>query len=231
MKKKDEIVQWKIPTMPNGKALAKTRDGLVGKANSFVIKTEDHYTASWALVQLIDSAIATVEEPFEPFVSGLHYLHKMAIKLRDSFLDPLYASKQRLMTIRRTFRDEQEEIKRKADAAAAEVLRKTQQRELERQAKAAEKAGQPEVAVVLREEKVSMPLPFLNPTPAVPKQEGSIIRERWIYTIVDPKAVQREYCSPDDRIIRPIVEKLGPACKIEGLEIKLDKSEHSRTVA
>lgn len=231
MKKKTEIVQWKIPEMPQEKALKKQTDSLLSQANSFVIKSEDHFIASWPIVLEIDRAIGTVEGAFEPFVSGLYKLHKLAIKMRDGFLDPLYAGKMRLMTIRRAYRDEQEEIKRKADAAAAEALRKQTQKDLERQAKAADKAGQPEVAVALREEKAQTPLPFLNTAPAVPKQEGSIIRERWIYKIVDPAKVQREYCTPDDRIIRPIVEKLGPACKIEGLEITLDKSEHSRKIS
>lgn len=230
MKKKTEIVQWKIPPMPNEKALAKTRDSLLERANSFVIKTEDHFVASWALVELIDSAIATIEAPFDPFVSGLYQLHRMAIKLRDSFLDPLYASKQRLLAIRKVYRTDQEEIKRKADAAAALVLKKQQDRELEKQAKALDKEGQVEAAIAVREQKGQVPM-FYNMAPAVPKQEGSVIKKRWIYTIENPDEVQREYCSPDPKKIRPVVEALGEACNIKGIRVTLDESEHSRTVA
>lgn len=230
-KKKTEIVVWKIPEIPAEKALSKETTPLLGQANSLVIKSEDHFIASWAVVQQIDAAIMRVEAAFDPFVAGLYKLHKLAIKMRDSFVDPLYAAKQRLMTLRRAYREEQEEIKRKADEAAAEAIRKAQQKELERAAKSAEKQGQPEVAMALREEKASVRLTYFNPTPAVPKQEGSVIRERWVFEIIDPAAVEREYCSPDPKLIRPVVERLGPAAKISGIKIELEKSESSRTVA
>lgn len=230
MKKKTEIVQWKIPTVPNEKALAKQRDSLLGQANSFSITSEDHFVASWAIVQRIDSAIASFDTAFEPLVAGLYRLHKLAIKLRDSFLDPLYAAKQRLMLLRRVYREDAEKAKAKADALAAKALQKAQDKELETQAKQLEKAGEPQAAIAVREQKGQAPL-FFNSAPAVPKQEGSVIKKRWIYEVLDPDAVQREYCSPDPKKIRPVVESLGEACNIKGLRITLDESEHSRTVA
>lgn len=230
MNKKTEIVQWKIPDIPEQKALKKQNDSLLARSNSFVIKSEDHFIASWAIVQEIDRGIASVKTELDPFVSGLHKLHKLAIKLRDGFLDPLEAAKDRLLTLRKSYREEQEKIKAKADAAAAEALRKTQAKELEQQAKALEKQGQPEAAIAVREQKYNMPL-FFNSAPAVPKQEGSVLTERWVYEIVDPDAVEREYCSPDDSLIGPVVRRLGDKAKISGIVIRLDKSEHSRTVA
>lgn len=230
-KKKAEMVVWKIPEIPAEKNLAKQTAPLLAQANSLIIKSDDHFIASWSVVQQLDTAIGTVEAAFDPLVKGLHKLHKMAIKMRDSFVEPLYVAKQRLMDLRQEYREEQEEIKRKADAAAAEAIRKAQQKELERAAKTAERQGQPEVAIALREEKASVPLTFFNPTPAVPKQEGSVLRERWVFEIIDAAAVEREYCTPDPKLIRPVVERLGPAAKISGIKITLDKSESSRTVA
>lgn len=231
MKKKTEIVQWKIPPIPNEKALAKQSESLLARANSFVIKSEDHFVASAAIIQELDRGYDQFEQMLDPFCVGLDKMHKAACRLRDGFLKPMKASKKRMHDIRVEWIEKQEEIKRKADAAAAEALRKVQQQELERQAKLAVKAGQPEVAAALREEKTSMPLPFLNPTPAVPKQAGFVVTERWCYEVVDPAAVERKYCSPDDSIIRPIVMKLGDKAGISGLRIWLEKGEHSRTVA
>lgn len=231
MKKKAEIVQWKIPQIPEEKKLKSQSVSLLAHSNSFVIKSEDHFVASWAIVQEIDRAYAVIESQFEPFVSGLYRLHRLAIKMRDGFLDPLDAAKQRLLAIRGAYRDEQERLKAKADAAAAELLRKQQQKDLEKQAKAAEKSGQPEVAAALREEKAQAPLLFFNSAPAVPKQEGEVLTERWVFEIVDPALVEREYCSPDPKLIRPVVERLGPQANISGIAVRLEKSAHSRTVA
>jgi hypothetical protein len=229
--KKAAIVEWKIPTVPDKEALTKRTTPLLDQSKTYVIKSEDHFLASWSLVQRHDEAIKKIEELFDPFVSGLHKLHLMAIAMRNEFLKPITDSKARLLGIRKVWRAEQEVIKREQDAKAAKLLQQQQQKELERQAKTAERKGDTEVAEVLREQKAAVPLPFFNTAPAVPKQEGSVIKKRWIFEIVDPAAVEREYCSPDPKLIRPVVEALGPACKISGLRIEQEEKEHSRSVA
>lgn len=227
---KNEMTVWKIPTQPNQKAIAKRSAPLLELAKGYTIKSEDHFIASWAVVLRHDEAIKKINEMFDPFVTGLYHLHKMAIKLRDSFLQPLLDSKQALLAKRMLYRGLQEEAKRKQDEAAAKALQKQQARDLERQAKTAERSGDSETAEVLREEKKNLPLPFLNTAPAVPQQQGSVVRERWLFEIVNPAAVERAYCSPDNKLIRPVVESLGPACNISGLRIWKEQKEHSRSV-
>ena len=229
--KKQAIVEWKIPQAPDRKAIAKRAAPLLEQSKNYEIKSEDHFVASWTIVTRHDEAIAKIEEMFDPFVSGLHKLHKMAIAMRDEFLKPIVESKKALLGKRMLYRGLQEAAKKKADEAAALVLQKQTQKELERQAKAVEKKGDSETAEVLREHAAAVPLQFFSSGPAVPKQEGSVIKERWVFEIVDPAAVEREYCSPDPKLIRPVVEALGPACKISGLKITKEEKEHSRSVA
>ena len=234
MKKKNnktQIVKWQIPAVPDEKAITKQTAPLLGRANLLDIKSEDHFVTAGVLIQDLDKAIMTVEQPFDPFVAGLHHLHKMAIKLRDGFVDPLYAAKDRLLVLRKQYRDGQEEIKRKADAAAAKALQKAQQKELELQARAADRQGDKEVAAVLREQKEALPLPFMSTAPAVPKQDGFVIRERWIVVIDDAALVPREYCSPDLSLIRPVIERLGDKAAIPGVRAEPEKKEYSRGVA
>jgi hypothetical protein len=228
--KKAAVVEWKVPTVPDKKALTKRMTPLLEQSHGYAIKSEDHFLASWALVQRHDEAIKKIEELFDPFISGLYKLHRMAIAMRDEFLKPVQESKNRLLGQRKVFRAEQEAIKREQDAKAARLLQQQQQKELERQAKSAERKGDTEVAEVLREQKAAVPLPFMNTAPAVPKQEGSVIKKRWVFEIIDPSQVEREYCSPDSKLIRPVVENLGPACKIGGLRIWEEEKEHSRSV-
>jgi hypothetical protein len=231
MKTKEAIVEWKIPAVPDQKALIKRSAPLLEQSKGFQVKSEEHFLASWALIQRHDEAIKVIEATFDPFISGLHKLHKMAIAMRDQFLNPIEASRTTLLGKRKIFRAEQEAIKRQADAEAAKALQKAQQKELELQAKAAERQGDKQAAEVLREQKATVPLPFMDPRPAVPKQEGSVIRKRWLFEVVDPAAVERAYCSPDNKLIRPVVEALGPACNISGLRIWEDESEYSRSVS
>lgn len=227
---KKEIVLWKLPQIPDEKPVKKNVDTLLARAGSFEVKSEDHFLASWLIVQSIDQAMEGVEATFNPFIEALYKLHKMAIRLRDTFLDPLYAQKMRLLTLRKTFREEQEKIKREAEAKLAAGLQKQQQKDLEKQARAAERKGEKDVASLLWDQAESVPLPVLKSEPAVVQQEGSVIRRRWVFRIVNPEKVQRQYCTPDAKLIRPVVTALGPACAIEGIEVWEDVSEHSRSV-
>ena len=232
MKEKTKaLVEWKIPTVPDRKAIQKRAAPLLEQSKGYEIKSEDHFVASWVVVQRHDQAISKIEEMFDPFVAGLYRLHKMAISMRDEFLKPIVDSKNALLAKRKMYRGLQEDAKRRADAAAAKILQQQTVRELEKEAKAAERLGDAEAAQLLREHKAQVPLPFFSSTPAVPQQEGSVVRKRWVFEIVDPGAVEREYCSPDNKLIRPVVESLGPACKISGLRIWEEEKEHSRTVS
>lgn len=230
-KPKTEIVGWKMPMIRAQKEIEKQNSSLLKTAGGFLITTEDHFNAAWILVQNLDAAMRRVADTFDPIVSAAHKLHKMVKAVRDGFYDPLDEAKEALMKRRYAYREQQEQIRRDAEAKLAAGLQAQQKKDLEKQAKAAERTGNLQFAAVLREQKEAVPLPVIKSEPAVPKNEGSVIRERWIYTIVDPAAVEREFCSPDDKLIRPVVEALGPACKISGLKIEKDVSEHSRRVS
>jgi peroxiredoxin family protein len=221
--------QFIMPAVPTTSAIRKEGESLVDRARDLCIRDEDSYVASWAMVQAHDAAIGRVSAVFDPFVSGLNKLHKMAVELRDGFIKPLVLSKTSLLDRRSMFRQEQERIKKDQDAKAALALQAQQKKDLEKLAKKEQKAGNVEAAETLREEAKNVPLPAMAPTAAVPKQAGAVIRERWTFEITDPDKVEREYCSPDATKIRKVVEALGDKAKISGIRIWKDTKEHSRS--
>lgn len=221
--------QFIMPAMPDQKIVRKEGESLLNRSNDYKITSEDSYIASWSLVEAHDKAIARIGEIFDPFVSGLFKLHKMAVELRSGFVQPLIASKSALLVKRQDYSREQERIKRLADEAAAEKLRAAQAKELEKQAKRLEKTGDADSAAVLREEAKTLPTPKLPPTAAVPKQAGSVVKTRWLFEITDPEKVDRLYCSPDEKKIRKIVDALGDKAPIEGIRIWKETKEHSRS--
>jgi len=228
-KKKEEAkAEFKLPLVPNQKQLFAVTRPLLTLADSLKVRNDQEFTGSWPLVGRIDRAILTVGETFDPFVQGLYRMHKMAVKLRAQFLEPLEAAKRHILEERQSYREEQEEAKQKEAQRAAELLQKEQQKELEREAKKLERRGDAEGASVFREQAATVPLPAILPEAAVPETEGSVVRKRWIFEIVDPLKVQRQYCSPDPTLIRPLVQSLGPACGIEGIVVTEERKEHSR---
>lgn len=226
--KKSEFV---LPSIPDQRAAGALTKPLLQTASAYVIKSEDHYIASWPIIERHDVAIKKIGEMFDPFVAGLHALHKMAIGLRDQFLQPVVDSKNALLKQRKEWREAKErENKRLADAAA-EALRKTQAKQLVSDAKKLEKTGDTEAATVLREQAATLPVPVIPVAPPAPKQEGSVITKRWKFTIDNPDLVPREYCVPDPKTIRKVVDGLGDKANIPGVTVTQDTSESSRARA
>jgi hypothetical protein len=226
---KEEVNKWMLPPQPNQAAIEKQTQPLLDRAASFDITSEDHYTASLTVVQQLDRAITTVGDTFNPFCTGLRKMHLAACELRDRFLKPLEQAKSKLMDRRVAYRQEQEAAKRKLDAKAAALLQQQQKAELEKAAKLAAKQGDKETAVALREQKETVPLPYVSSGPAVPKQEGVYTRDYYHFLVENEALVPREYCSPDQKKIRQAVEAFGVTINIPGVRAWKETKEHSRS--
>lgn len=230
-KQTQAIEQWAMPEVPKEDLIDKRTVGLQKQAAAIVqITSEDHFVAAGAIIPRIDEAIKWITAVSTPFVTAMHKLHKQAVAFRDRKLDPLETHKKRLLALRMTWREKCEREQRERDLKIARALQATQKRELTQAAKEAEKSGDKETAELFREQAAVAPMPIVHSEPAVPTQAGMYIKPRWIYRYVDPSLVQREYCSPDDKLIRPVVESLGPQAPIKGIIIELERKEHSRAV-
>lgn len=221
---------FNVPAIPD----QKKADALVKRLQIapaiVVIEDEDTFLASWPTIQRHDEALAKIGEMFDPFVNGLHKMHLMACNLRAQFLDPVAASKKAWLRGRMAYTERKElaaKLKRDADA---ELLRKAQAKELEKDAKKLEKRGDVESAAVLREQAANVPTPSLPIRPATPKQEGSVVTGRWKYEIENPDEVPREFCDPTPSKINKVVTALGDKIKIPGVRVWYEKSESSRGV-
>lgn len=57
------------------------------------------------------------------------------------------------------------------------------------------------------------------------------VKEVWKFTVTDPAAVPREYCSPDANKIKAVVEALGDKANIPGVSVSLGTSIIARRPA
>lgn len=232
-KKKDAIekVGWHLPVVPKEDQIDKRCAPLLKQCEAIKsVTSEDHFIAAGALIPRIDEAWKWIDAVSDPFVRAMHALHKKALAFRDRKLEPLATHKSRLLKLRATWREKQEAERAERDRAEAERLQKKAKEELRLAARIAQRAGDTEAAEAFRESANSTPLPMVHSEPAVPKQEGMYVRERWVFTIVKPEEVQREYCEPSERLIRLSVESLGEASPVKGVVITREVKEHSRAV-
>ena len=219
-----------VPVKPKESLIIRRTEPLLSQSRSVTqVTSDDHMTVTATLIQRLDEAIKWIEAVATPYTKALDAMHKMGVAWKKSQLSPLEKEKRRLLDLRQEFDDKQAKIREAAAAKLAVGLQNQERRELEKQAKLADKQGQPETALFFRTQANAVPLPQVPAAP-VEQQAGFYTRERWVYTIVDPSLVEREFCSPDDSLIRPVVEAMGPACKISGLHIEKEVKQHSRSV-
>ena len=222
--------QFVLPSAPDQKQAAILVKSLTKQSEGYIIKDEDGFVASWALIERHDAAISKIGEWFNPFVDGLYKLHKMAIALRAQFLDPIVASKKTLLAERMKYHNEQARKKQEEADRAAELLKKQQAKDLEKEAKKLEKSGDVETATVLREQATELPLPVVPVAPAVPKQEGSVVKKSWKFAITNEALVPIEYRTVDESKVRKVVNALGDRANIPGVRVWQETAEHSRAV-
>lgn len=218
--------EW--PIIPDQRSAEKLTKPVIAQAADLIIKDEDANIAAWSLVERHDQALAKIGEMFDPFVDGLHKLHKMAVQLRNNFLEPVTKSRQRLLDERTRWRIEQETAKRKEREADAERIRKETAKRLLEDAKKLQKRD-PDTATVLREQAKNVPTPTLPPAP-VTRQAGSVLTTRWKCEVFDPELVPRELCEPALKKINSMVTALGDKANIPGVRVWKETSESSRTV-
>lgn len=224
------LAEFKLPTIPNQKEASKLAVPVIDNANALKIKDDDSFIASWALIERHDVALKKVGEMFDPFVDALHKLHKMAVAMRAQFLNPIEASKRALFEKRAVYRKEQERLAQEERDRQAEILRKAQAKDLTKEAKREEKAGNTEVATVLREQAATLPAPVIPVAPAVPKQSGSVVKPVWKFAVENEALVPAEYRVVDESKIRKVVNALGSAANIPGVKVWQETTEHSRAV-
>lgn len=215
-------------------------------AHDFEITDDDMYIASWPIVQKHDAVIAklTKGEPgfvgFDGFVNGLHQLHKSAVQLREQFVGPLTRSKKRWLDRREAYNAKKTAEKKRADDAAAEILRKEAAKQLEKDARKFEKSGDVESAAVMREQAKTMPAPSIPWSRPLEKQAGEVEKSGWEFAVDDFEQVPDAYKLLDhtkkgereliESKIRAVTSKLGDKIAIPGVRVWSSKSTSSRRV-
>jgi hypothetical protein len=222
--------KFQLPQLPDVRSADKLVKQAIYARQEIVIKDDYAYNESWPVIQKHDAAIEKISQMFDPFVNGLHQLHKMAVQLRSTFLDPVMTSKRNWLAERVRYANEKEAAARKQRQLEADRLQKEQAKKLLADAKTMERAGDKESAAELRDQAQNVPAVSLPMAPAVPKQDGSVVKEKVCFEIVNPDEVPREFCDPTPARIRKYREAIGVSAAIPGVVFWTEKNEHSRAV-
>jgi hypothetical protein len=125
--------------------------------------------------------------------------------------------------------DDLQETLRKKEQEKADAEATKQRARLEQRADKAAASGKAEKAELLHQE-ATMIVPTVIAADTR-KVSGLTQRQAWDFDIVNPKAVPREYCTPDVAMIRRQVNATGGDTKIPGVRVTPKRVYGSKSAA
>ncbi len=124
-----------------------------------------------------------------------------------------------------------EQIELEAERKRQEELKKSEEESSvkEQEYQTQENEAKDKEEILKEEQELVFVQPDMTNVPKTPKANGLSIREYWDIEIIDSSLVPREYCTPDEVMIRQIVKKMKGQIKIPGVRIFTKKSASVRT--
>jgi len=184
-------------------------------SRSIEVKTAADAEQLAAAIREARDVIDLVEEKYGPIKGFAHQVHKVICAKEKEHLTridtwingiPRQGIKGASHSIAAW--DLEERRKREEQQRAAQaLLDKEHQKQIEKEARAAEKKGEPALAEQIREQGAQQgPVAFVPPveTPA-----GTSIATKYDFEIINPDQVPRQYCAPDEGKIRKFVNLMG----------------------
>lgn len=184
-------------------------------AREIKIKTEADFLAVDAKVKLVKRLISDNNTIFEPTIKGYYEPYKFWLGIKNGIgkrLELVESICKRAMV---TWNDEQERIRKAAEAkAAAEAAAKTEKKQTDLNAKAdaAEAAGETAKADMLRSSAADV---FVAPKAVesrVPEVKGTTFKDNWVGEVVDLAA-----------LIKAVAEGRAPANLIKADESAINR--------
>lgn len=182
----------------------------------YSITDADSYKDAAGTLGRVKSALKQIEEQrtsiTQPINESLRRINAQAKDASAPWLEVERKIKRAIVA----YDEEQDRIRREAQRRADEEARKERER-LEKQAAKAAAAGKDEKAADLELRAATVVAPVV--AAETPKVEGVSRRLVVKFDITDPAAVPRNYCTPDEKKIRKIVDAMNGDIEIPGVRI------------
>lgn len=164
-------------------------------AREIVVRSDEEYANAGEFVMGCKGLIVRITAEHEPSIKAAHDSHKAALALRDRHLTPVKQALGIASDVALAYKREQDRLaKEESDRIEAEQRRRVEEERL-KEAERLEAEGKAEEAEQVIAAPIETPRPTKFVTP-VPKVSGLSTTKKWKASIVDPKAVKREFCEP-----------------------------------
>lgn len=197
------------------------------RAVEIQVKDQATLTAANEFLLGVKALQKEIDAAFDPIIQSAHEAHKKALTQKKKFEDPLDQAERMVKPKIGAYLQEQDRIRREAEEAARRAGWERQRAEkeaLDRAMKAEAEGKVKEAAKIIEEaakaEVIVPPLPII---PARQQTQGISTREVWRFEITDPKALPREYLTPDLVRIGKVVQACKGETNIPGIRVFSEK--------
>lgn len=170
------------------------------------VKTDEEYSAAGQFIVDAKRLVAKITDAHKPSIYAAHQSHKAAIALRDSHIQPITAALRIVEPLALAYKQEQDRLAREEAARIAAADRQAKEAQALADAEALEAMGFAEDADAKLAE-ATAPTRITPVLSTLPKVAGLSTRKRWTFTIVDPRAVRRNFCMPNEPVIKIHVDQ------------------------
>jgi hypothetical protein len=223
---------------PSPDKAKKTLMPIVKVAQSLVVNDVASFERAAVGVQKLDAFITFWTAATEPAVSAAKKSKQAATnaytevcKLRDELVDQAKEMKKLLLQKRVDYRIAVDAEAKRVSDAQAEILRKQQLKDAEKEAKRLERSGDVESANGIREFAKTAPAPQVAPLQTLAKQSGFVMTDDWVFEITNPSLVPRNLCLPSEKLLRAHVNAYQDTIAVPGVKITKKPKEYTRPSA
>jgi len=181
---------------------------LPAQARSFTVATGEQYQRAADFLLVNKAMKKKIEEHHNPIIEAANKTHKLAVAAKKKFTDPIDEAERIIKPKMAAYVDAQEAKRRKEQERLELEARAKAEKEAMKRAKAAEKAGDAELAAQILDEAVSAP-PVVTVESTVPQVKGISTAKIWTYRIDNIEKMSRLFLMANDQKIRDTIKAMG----------------------
>jgi len=215
------------------------------QASAIVVRDQASLTAANQFLLAVKALLKEIASTFDPIIDKAHQAHKEALEKKKKHEAPLLQAERIVKGLVGNYLQEEERKRREAEAEAYRVEQEKIRAEAEKtrladealkKAAAAEAKGEGEkvdaildrAAAKIDKVDAAIPAPAPPPPPKPVTAPGISSREVWLFQVVDPDLVPREFMVVDESKIRRVVQAMKSGSKIPGVRVWSEKQIAAR---
>lgn len=203
-------------TPPDSTDLATRGSAFVTKANAIEVTDGATYKEAGEFAVEMKGLVKTVEQRFEPACSAAYQAHRAMTRLRDEAKSPFEQAAAIVTRKQKDYRVEEERKARAEEARLQELARKDAEKRRAQEVRKAERRGDDETAVALKEAPVAVaPVVVARD---IPKVEGQAARKIWKYKVIDPDIIPRQFLCLDTTKLGNYARSMKETASVPGVE-------------